>query len=84
MNIHLEQSGLGYGITVRGGYSDIPSKSRPLVITHIRPGSPAARLQFIETLFFFIIILIFCINIIINVAKNFEYTKNIFAKITLL
>ena len=36
-------AGAGFGFTIRGGTCGDPSKNRPLVITHIRPNSPAER-----------------------------------------
>ncbi|XP_050718658.1 glutamate receptor-interacting protein 2-like isoform X3 [Eriocheir sinensis] len=39
----LEKEENSFGFTVRGGVSLDPSKTRPLVITHVRPGGPADR-----------------------------------------
>lgn len=39
----LEKEENSFGFTVRGGVSLDPAKTRPLVITHVRPGGPADR-----------------------------------------
>ncbi|XP_064605034.1 glutamate receptor-interacting protein 1-like isoform X3 [Liolophura sinensis] len=41
--IVLVKEGKGFGFTLRGGLSPDGSKSHPLIVTHIRPGSPADR-----------------------------------------
>ncbi|KAL5014355.1 hypothetical protein ScPMuIL_008625 [Solemya velum] len=42
-DIVLEKEGNSFGFTLRGGYSTERMKSRPLIVTHIRPGSSADR-----------------------------------------
>ena len=43
VGILLEKEGGSFGFTVRGGASNEPNKTRPLIITHVRPGGPADR-----------------------------------------
>ena len=43
VGILLEKEGGSFGFTVRGGASPEPGKSRPLIVTHVRPGGPADR-----------------------------------------
>ncbi|XP_045132359.1 glutamate receptor-interacting protein 2-like isoform X3 [Portunus trituberculatus] len=43
VGVLLEKEENSFGFTVRGGTSLDPSKTRPLIITHVRPGGPADR-----------------------------------------
>ncbi|KAJ8047083.1 Glutamate receptor-interacting protein 2 [Holothuria leucospilota] len=43
LELRLVKEELSYGFTVRGGLKPLHSKSRPLIVTHIRPGGPADR-----------------------------------------
>lgn len=43
VGVVLEKEEGSFGFTVRGGTSHDPAKSRPLIITHVRPGGPADR-----------------------------------------
>ncbi|XP_064633834.1 glutamate receptor-interacting protein 1-like isoform X3 [Lineus longissimus] len=43
VEILLEKEGNAFGFTMRGGLSSIPSKTRPLTVTQIRPGGSADR-----------------------------------------
>ncbi|XP_068237802.1 glutamate receptor-interacting protein 2 isoform X2 [Palaemon carinicauda] len=43
VGVVLEKEEGSFGFTVRGGTSHEATKSRPLIITHVRPGGPADR-----------------------------------------
>ncbi|XP_066964417.1 glutamate receptor-interacting protein 2 isoform X2 [Macrobrachium rosenbergii] len=43
VGVLLEKEEGSFGFTVRGGTSHEATKSRPLIITHVRPGGPADR-----------------------------------------
>ncbi|XP_042240486.1 glutamate receptor-interacting protein 2-like isoform X2 [Homarus americanus] len=43
VGVVLEKEEGSFGFTVRGGSSHDATKSRPLIITHVRPGGPADR-----------------------------------------
>lgn len=43
LDIRLTREDGSYGFTIRGGVNAVNSKTRPLVVTHIRPGGPADR-----------------------------------------
>nr|XP_053635435.1 glutamate receptor-interacting protein 2-like [Cherax quadricarinatus] len=43
VGVVLEKEEGSFGFTVRGGSSHDTTKSRPLIITHVRPGGPADR-----------------------------------------
>lgn len=50
----LEKEEGSFGFTVRGGSSHDAAKTRPLVITHVRPGGPADRSVYSLSLLYFI------------------------------
>ncbi|XP_078339235.1 glutamate receptor-interacting protein 1-like isoform X2 [Crassostrea virginica] len=41
--IHLVREGKSFGFTIRGGYHEQQHKTRPLIVTQVRPGGPADR-----------------------------------------
>ena len=43
VHIQLEKEVSSYGFTMRGGSNEDKTKSRPLIVTNIRAGSPADR-----------------------------------------
>lgn len=43
IQIQLEKEGQSYGFVLRGGRTDDPTKTRPLIITKIRPQGPADK-----------------------------------------
>lgn len=46
IQIQLEKEGQSYGFILRGGASDDKAKSRPLIITKIRPQGPADKYEY--------------------------------------
>ncbi|XP_071816235.1 glutamate receptor-interacting protein 2-like isoform X3 [Apostichopus japonicus] len=43
LELRLVREEISFGFTIRGGMKPLHSKSRPLTVTHIRPGGPADR-----------------------------------------
>ncbi|XP_041459236.1 glutamate receptor-interacting protein 2-like isoform X1 [Lytechinus variegatus] len=43
LDVRLTREDGSYGFTIRGGVNATSSKTRPLVVTHIRPGGPSDR-----------------------------------------
>ena len=43
IQLQLEKEGQSYGFVLRGGRTDDPNKTRPLIITRIRPQGPADK-----------------------------------------
>nr|XP_034306740.1 glutamate receptor-interacting protein 1 isoform X4 [Crassostrea gigas] len=41
--VHLVREGKSFGFTIRGGYHEQQHKTRPLIVTQVRPGGPADR-----------------------------------------
>ncbi|XP_056000819.1 glutamate receptor-interacting protein 1-like isoform X6 [Ostrea edulis] len=41
--INLQREGKSFGFTIRGGYHEQQHKTRPLIVTQVRPGGPADR-----------------------------------------
>eukprot|EP00105_Crassostrea_gigas_P029745 XP_011451772.1 PREDICTED: glutamate receptor-interacting protein 2-like [Crassostrea gigas] len=41
--LHLVREGKSFGFTIRGGYHEQQHKTRPLIVTQVRPGGPADR-----------------------------------------
>nr|XP_015930037.1 glutamate receptor-interacting protein 1 isoform X2 [Parasteatoda tepidariorum] len=48
IQVKLEKEKESFGFTLRGGINNVPGKSRPLTITHVRFGGPADRTGIIK------------------------------------